>query len=452
MNMKKTLAGVMAVAMTATMLPGSMFAALETVEAKTVSSSLPEAKYEMNFEDGLEVTGRKGESATVSTWVKYGAAEYQGEITYADGHAGRALDTAETYGIVVGNVDVDDTYTISVWANVKEALSFASPIMGIAHPGIETDWLTLAGAFSSGNYILWCEGQTGGDLGQSSLELNQWVNYTLIIDGSTATLYENGQQVISDTDSAVPTASEVKEIVLGVNYWDDNPNCLYDELKIYDEALSAEQVQALYSGTSLSLSASQDYVRVGDTVELTADIIGMQDGDIVEWLPNEFASVAENGVVTGSAEGTATITANVMRDNDVIATDSIDINVIPEKGKLIAEFTFDEEASEFHGAGAVAAKNNSEDSNYVKVVTDDVMGSVLQFNNTAGKSEGNWLNVTKEDGSSLLTGADEFTVSYDSYSSGVPTNCWTFFADNQGGIAGERHYIGIADYPDHLDE
>lgn len=459
MNMKKTLAGVMAVAMTATMLPGSMFAAPEKVEAETVMSSLPAAKYEMDFENGLETKNESSVTATVWYGENIDAdredgrkTEYNGNVQYADGYSGKAFDTTDNYGVVYGNVELDDTYTISVWMNLRSQPGFGSPFLCVAHPGQTNDWLAIAGALNEQAYILWADGQdSSGDLGKAAMTHNQWVNYTLTVDGDTATLYENGTQVIRDTDDAVNTESKIKEIELGVNYWDDVPDCLYDELKIYDEALSAEQVQALYSGTSLSLSASQDYVRVGDTIELTADIIGMQDGDIVEWSPNEFASVDENGVVTGSAEGTATITANVKRGDDVIATDRIDINVIPEKGNLIAEFTFDEEESVFAGAGAVAAKNNPEDSNYVKVVTDDVMGNVLQFNNTAGASEGNWLNVTKANGSSLLADAKEFTVSYDSNSHGESRNCWTFFADNQGGIADDRGYIGILDYPTHLE-
>lgn len=452
MNMKKTLAGVMAVAMTATMLPGSMFAAPEKVEAKTVTSGLPAAKYEMDLDGDLDVTGDSGVS--VATYAK-AYSQYSGGAKYVSERDGQVLDTEGAYGIKLENVQLGSTYTISAWVNLQSAVD-NSPVISASNPNIQDNWLTLAGG-STTEYKLWTDSNFAEWGGQSELERipykrNQWVNYVLSVDGNSAVLYEDGKSVIKGTNAGVEISSENKNITFGVNPWDDAvPDALYDDIKIYDKALSAEQVQALYSGTSLSLSTSQDYVRVGDTIELTADIIGMQDGDTVEWSSNGSASVDENGLVTGSAEGTATITANVMRENDVIATDSIDINVIPEKGNLIAEFTFDEEASKFEGAGAVATKNNSADKNYVKVVNDSTMGNVLQFNNSKGASEGNWLNVTKANGSSLLADVEEFTVSYDSNSSGVFQNCWTFFADNQGGIAAARHYIGIADYPMHLE-
>ena len=457
MKLKKTLAGVMAFAMTATMLPGSIFAVPETVEAAAdiETVSLPEAKYEMALDGNLDVTKMEdAEDIGVSCHLKGSGGVmggiYDGDTVYGnDRNSGQALSTANSiYGLVLDNVAVDSTYTLSVWVYSENVIAANSPIFSVSNSSDVNNWLTVAGA-DNGAYKIWNGAWV--DDGSRNYPLNSWVNLTLAVDGTTATVYENGQEVFSYTNDASAITSDLKQMLFGVNYWDDIPNCLFDDIRIYDETLTASQAQALYAGTTLTLSAASEFVRPGKTIELTADIISTRDDITVEWsTESEYATVDNEGVVTGVSEGTAEITATAVSGEEVLASDTLEIKVVPQ-GELIAEFTFDEEASEFNGTGAVAAKNNPEDSNYVKVVTDDAMGSVLQFNNTASAGEGNWLNVTKEDGSSLLADTEEFTVSYDSNSNGAFMNCWTFFADNQGGIAGERHYIGIADYPGHLE-
>lgn len=455
MNMKKTLAGVMAVAMTATMLPGSMFAAPETVEARTVSSSLPEAKYEMDLEGNLNVTGDS--VVSVATYAK-AYSPYSGGAKYVSDRDGQVLDTEGAYGIKLENVQLGSTYTISAWVNLQSAVD-NSPVISASNPERQDNWLTLAGGGTT-QYKLWTDSNFAEWGGQSELERipykrNQWVNYVLSVDGNSAVLYEDGKSVIKGTNAGVEISSENKNITFGVNPWDDAvPDALYDDIKIYDKALSAEQVQALYSGTSLSLSTSQDYVRVGDTIELTADIIGMQDGDTVEWSSNGSASVDKNGVVTGSAEGTATITANVKRNGDSIATDTIDINVIPKKGNLIADFTFeeDDQPEQFDGKGAYAQKYGN--YNRIQIVDDKEKGSVLEFTSEKGLSPdangGGWLDIKKSDGGQLLDGVEEFTVSYDSNSAAYFANNWIFYANKMGGGTSGRHYLGIMDQSDRL--
>ncbi|MBQ6462733.1 MAG: hypothetical protein IJJ59_05380, partial [Pseudobutyrivibrio sp.] len=69
--------------------------------------------------------------------------------------------------------------------------------------------------------------------------------------------------------------------------------------------------------------------------------------------------------------------------------------------KLIASFDFDDETSGFSGEGAKAINHG------VTVEDTDLIKNVAHFD---GKSD--YLEVTKENGDSLLTGKDEFTVSY----------------------------------------
>lgn len=447
MKLKKMLAGVMAFAMTATMLPGSMFAVPEMVEAATETSSLPEAKYELALDGNLDVTGSGavGQSVRLATGGNYGI--YEGEGVYDTGHDGtsQALSTGSgTYGFVLENAELDSTYTVSVWINLKAMPEIYSPVMFIGNSADSGNWVGMAGTG------LWYgqESPWNPTIGSPEYSLNEWINYTLSVDGTTAVLYKNGDEIAGGTADRVAVTGTTKHIGFGTNaFWDPVPNAVYDDIKIYDEALTSVQAKALYNGgmaVELTSSVPSGDIRLGDTAEITANLIGEQEGDVVEWSSNSESVTVNDGVVTAVSEGTATITANLIRNDEIAASDTIDINVLPEKGSLIAEFTFDEDADAFYGAGAVATKDN--DSDWVKVINDTEKGSVLEFTSQRGNSDANWLEVTKEDSTSLLTGVQEFTVSYDSNSEGVFMNNWTFFADRPGTSPDDRQYIALADY------
>lgn len=207
-------------------------------------------------------------------------------------------------------------------------------------------------------------------------------------------------------------------------------------------------------GAGISLSAEVQSVRPGKTTEITAEVIGYQEGDIISWESSapDIAEVDENGVVTGISQGTAVITGKVVRGGDDIAAAEIEITVLREKGNLIAEFTFDDEENGFTGAGAAAVKANA--AGGISITEAEGHGNVLKFDSQPG-GDYNWLNVTKDDEekSSLLSGVKEFTVSYDSASSGGWQNCWTFFADEADAgtpTSQNAHYLAILDFQDYL--
>jgi len=83
---------------------------------------------------------------------------------------------------------------------------------------------------------------------------------------------------------------------------------------------------------------------------------------------------------------------------------------------IIAQFDFDDEAGGFTGGGAKASGTYELKDSY------DGAGKALYLN---GSSQ--FLSVTKEDGSSLLTGLKEMTVSFEMKSDRTATN-WPFYA------------------------
>ncbi len=109
------------------------------------------------------------------------------------------------------------------------------------------------------------------------------------------------------------------------------------------------------------------------------------------------------------------------------------VKAVKEK---IASFRFDNKTDGLAGSGAKAAVKGT-----VSFVEDAARGTVLSFDGSGG----GYLEVTAADGSSLLTGAEELTVSYYSKPGRNGAN-WPFYAaPNANTQGGNPTYLGIID-------
>ena len=88
---------------------------------------------------------------------------------------------------------------------------------------------------------------TGADIGvngTSNLVLNTWTHVAVTYDGATLRLFVNGVQVDSHAASgAVLTSTGVLRIG-GNAYWGEYFKGLMDEVRIYNRALTAAEIQA----------------------------------------------------------------------------------------------------------------------------------------------------------------------------------------------------------------
>ena len=84
---------------------------------------------------------------------------------------------------------------------------------------------------------------------------------------------------------------------------------------------------------------------------------------------------------------------------------------------LLADFNFDDETNGFAGGGAKATGTYTLQNSF-----DAENGKAVYLNGSS-----NYLTVTKTDGSSLLTGVNEMTVSFDAKIDRTATN-WAFYA------------------------
>ncbi|SKB85825.1 Beta-xylosidase, GH43 family [Lachnospiraceae bacterium] len=103
----------------------------------------------------------------------------------------------------------------------------------------------------------------------------------------------------------------------------------------------------------------------------------------------------------------------------------------------VAHFSFDDEESGFAGKGAVADSNNGYE------LTEGVNGNAVALDSAKEQ----WLNLTKKDGSALLTGEDEITINYWSKTKKDGSTKWSFYAapSDKAQSGSYETYLGVID-------
>ena len=444
--LRKALSITLAAAFVATSIPGTALISNAAVNKITP----PTPVYQYDFEDKL--TESQGSIEAEPKALAMG--EYNGEISYDTGRdgEGKSVNLGGQYGLDLNLNNVGTEYTISLWmkpvANV--ANNGAVLFMGYNNP---ENWIGLAGTGSA--LKLWSKYDNGYHTPISGVAYtqNEWQQYILSVDNGTATLYKDGAAV--GTGEVSPTAcaetNTNNDIYLGVTFWGDALfNGSIDEVKVYNQAVSAAEAKYLYdNAASIAISGDVSSAVVGDTAELNADFISTNEV-AVKWSSSneEVATVADNGTVTYVGEGTASIKAALMDGETEIASDSVDVRVDAAASELgnfypnaIANFTFDDVDTGFSSEGAKAVSGSADIALADLLAQDDEKGSVLQLEK-ANKNE--FLNVVAKDDSSLLTGVTDMKISFDYKTDGTGSN-WPFFAapnTNEQKYASE-HYVGL---------
>ena len=443
--LRKALSITLAAAFVATSIPGT---ALIANAAVTTNALTP--KYQYDFENNL--TEKSGEITAVAK--AKAMAEYSGEVSYDTGRegTGNSINLAGSYGLDLNVPNMGTAYTISLWAKPAAGLSDNTQIMFLGTNTPAEDWIGLAGNTNKA-LKLWTrevidKTQNGWKIAVDNAvyTLNEWQQYILSVDNGTASLYRNGVLLGSGSVSATSFSREASDLYLGVNFWPDGLfNGSIDEVKVYDTAVSAAEAKALYNG-GIAVSGDSSNKVVGDTVELDAVVTDGTEGATIAWTSSneEIATVAD-GIVTCVGEGKVGIKASLMNGETEIASDTFTIVVDLENPLSvyvndIANFTFDDEATGFSGAGAKAVVGNGTLADMLVTEEGEDGRKVVQFE----KSNSEFLNVVAEDDSSLLTGVKDMKVSFDWKTSGAASD-WPFFAAPNTNTQEylQEHYIGV---------
>ncbi len=257
---------------------------------------------------------------------------------------------------------------------------------------------------------------------------SDWMHVTLVQNADTTTLYINGEKKAEQASSiALPDIFGENSILqIGKANWGGGEyyKGLLDNFKILGTAMTEEEIQ---KEASDYLDNIVDPDKVADVIEKINAI-----GDIE-------VTVASREKIEQAREAYEKLTpaekALVSNADSLASAEDIYEEMAEEAAAVLAQFTFDDEENGLKSSGAAATANNTP-----VFVKDADRGNVLSLDGTGNV----WLNVTKEDGSSLLTGVEELTVSYYSKAQRPETN-WAFYAapNGNGQNLGAEYYLGI---------
>ena len=137
----------------------------------------------------------------------------------------------------------------------------------------------------SGSAKFWAQGHCGNNqagYSYSAEPINKWYHWVLTIDGNTQKIYVNGELKSTDNTFSGSTAVAGKDLSLGVitsingtaPYTDTNVGYLtgkLDDVRIYNSALTDEQVHQLYSSESSGLVAYYPFNGNANDESITAN-------------------------------------------------------------------------------------------------------------------------------------------------------------------------------------
>jgi hypothetical protein len=261
------------------------------------AAKLPKAKYTYNFnkaDSNVVAVTRKGDGSDGTTG---GAAvvpkkDSSKKVTLKKGKNGKALYLDRTYGVQLKNMKLKSSkYTISFWVKSDSDMSnymttfFAgsnftndSTVKWISIT--KTDWVgdssPIVWSHNEGKSQFPWTGPWAGEANNAISKANGWTHITVVVGGtykdskndinqgatsgyledSSETYYQkSGNNVVSyvngkfygtGTCAADDIMDGKESAFLGINCWDILFKGYFDDVQIYDKALTSAQVKQLY--------------------------------------------------------------------------------------------------------------------------------------------------------------------------------------------------------------
>ena len=175
------------------------------------------------------------------------------------------FDGANDYATAtLGSAVFDGDFSLSFWARPDTSSDSYHTLMQLG--SYSGGWrLYRYPGQTSGNMFAWWKGQGGyanifGNFGTAAADA--WFNLAIVRNGSTSKAYINGSEVASATDSHSYTST-----ALDITFTAYPFPGLMDEIALWDSALSASNVTAVYnSGTPTDISSLSpvNWWRMGD--------------------------------------------------------------------------------------------------------------------------------------------------------------------------------------------
>lgn len=228
-----------------------------------ILENIPKAVYSYRFDEDLG----NAEVVVRSEGDTMPEAADDVEAQFVHGIDGKAVYLDGTYGIELSDVEkLGESYTVAFWMKADELQDW-SPFIHIGHDSLNSEergrlWLGKKPDTSVAPIISSERARTEDSFeirpSQSvfgSMKTDVWYHIVLTVDGSKqgsksgrilGTLYIAGQYICEGDIVPGMMNEDDLEVYLGINCWDTLYPVAFDEVKIWDQVLDAQQIRELY--------------------------------------------------------------------------------------------------------------------------------------------------------------------------------------------------------------
>lgn len=308
--------------------------------------SLKKAKrsvWNYDFEDGI------ADASLVVNKSGNNISEYTGTADYGEGrNGGKALQTG-SYGLRLNKKNLGKEYTVNAWICANGTISNNTALLFLGHHDPQK-WAGIAGSGLAGQCKIWtmADGSYTTLSEKISVPRAEWTMITMQSDGRTTMIYENGELAAWSKEITDVLSGVNQDIYLCVNFWDGQVRGLIDDVSVYDECLTQEEVYQLYD----SRSEEEILDSEGFVAPEKMTVVSGSQKKIAVTLPKgvkqakltfasddrSVAEVSEDGTVTGIAPGTAVVTTSATIGNTAKSCDTAitvrSADVVAEDGVL----------------------------------------------------------------------------------------------------------------------
>jgi uncharacterized protein YjdB len=279
------------------------------------------AAYAFNEGVGNTVTDASGHgnTGTISgaTWTASG--KFGGALSFNGSSSWVTVNDA-------ASIDLTNGVTLEAWVKLSTVTGWQAVVIK-ERPGGLIYALYAANTNQSGPVAALHTSSDTNLYGPPPLPVNTWAHVAATYDGATLRLYVNGVQVNSQAFSGQMPLSASPLRIGGDSVWGEYFNGAIDEVRVYNRALSAAEIQtdmntpittAPQNGLTL-IPASCTLTTFGGTQQLTATAT-YSDGSTQNVTSNAGTSYTSNntavatvnatGQIKAVANGTATITSS----------------------------------------------------------------------------------------------------------------------------------------------
>lgn len=235
------------VTLTATIvLDGEQMTREFTVTVRSLGPVSPVAEFNFDTLTLEDATGNFGSGTDIGALI----GEAGDSPSYTGGVNSMGLMLDGQSGVrLPDNLITSDTYSVSVWLNPTELTMFTSALFGYANAD---SWVSLVPRGHGGvseNSMVWSGTQWYDAAMGTQIPINTWSHIVYVVEDGMLEVYLNGSQVFAGNEFPdIFSNQQSTGFSIGVNFWDTPYHGIVDELKIYDEAISAADIIQLYTG------------------------------------------------------------------------------------------------------------------------------------------------------------------------------------------------------------